>query len=55
VQVTINSVTALNVTLAPGAATETVTVDASGSRVESESSDMGGTISAEQIAELPFL
>ena len=54
VQVTVNSVTSLNIALKLGAATDTITVDASGSRIETESSDMGGTISAEQIAELPF-
>jgi hypothetical protein len=54
VQVTVNSVTSLNIALKPGAAMDTVTVDASGSRIETESSDMGGTITQEQIAELPF-
>ena len=54
VQITINSVTALNVSLKVGAQNETVTVDASGLRVESESSDISGTISQKQIEDLPL-
>jgi hypothetical protein len=54
VQVTVNSTSSLNVILKAGAVTETVTVDASGSRIETESSDIGGTISARQITELPL-
>jgi hypothetical protein len=54
VQVLVNSTTSLNVTLQPGAVTETVNVDASGARIETESSDIGGTISDRQITELPL-
>ena len=54
VQVSVNSTASLNVVLKAGAVTETVTVDASGSRIETESSDIGGTISARQITELPL-
>jgi len=54
VQVTVNSTSSLNVILKAGAVTETVTVDASGSRIEAESSDIGGTISARQITDLPL-
>jgi len=54
VLVTINSTTALNVVLKPGAVTENVTVDASAPTVESESSDVGGTISQQQIEDLPL-
>jgi hypothetical protein len=54
VPVTINSTTALNVTLKPGAATENVTVDASAPTIESESSDISGTITQQQIEELPL-
>ena len=54
VQVLLNSTASLNVKLQPGAATETVTVDASGNRIETESSDIGGTITAKQIIELPL-
>jgi hypothetical protein len=54
VQVTINSTSSLNVILKAGSVTENITVDASGSRIETESSDIGGTISARQITELPL-
>ena len=54
VRVQINSTASLNVTLKPGAVTDTVTVDASGARIETESSDIGGTVTAEQIVELPL-
>ncbi len=54
VRVTINSTASLGVHLRPGADTQNVTVDASGNRVETESSDIGGTISARQIVELPL-
>jgi hypothetical protein len=54
VLVTINSTTALNVALKPGAVTETVTVDASAPTLQSETSELGGTISQQQITELPL-
>ncbi|MGB6723188.1 MAG: TonB-dependent receptor [Terracidiphilus sp.] len=54
VLVTINSVTALNVVLKAGATTETVTVDASAPGIQSESSDIGGTISVKQMDDLPL-
>jgi hypothetical protein len=54
VQVTINSVTSLNVTLKVGSQADTVTVDASGLRVEAQSSDISGTISNKQIEDLPL-
>ena len=54
VLITINSTTALNVTLKPGAATESVTVDATAPSLESESSDVSGTISQQQIVDLPL-
>lgn len=53
-QVTINSVTSLNVALKTGSVTETINVDASGSRVETESSDISGTVSNRQIEDLPL-
>jgi len=53
VQVTINGVASLNVSLKVGAS-ETVTVDASGLRLETESSDLGGTVSNKQIEDLPL-
>ncbi len=54
VQVLVNTTSSLNIALATGAVTETVSVDASGGRIETESSDIGGTISARQIVELPL-
>jgi len=54
VQILVNTTSSLNITLAAGAVTETVTVDASGARVETESSDIGGTVSARQIVDLPL-
>ncbi|HZL26183.1 MAG TPA: TonB-dependent receptor [Acidobacteriaceae bacterium] len=54
VQVQINSTTALNVALKAGAVTDVVNVDASGLRLETESSDISGTISNKQIEDLPL-
>jgi hypothetical protein len=54
VQVQINSTASLNITLRPGAVTDVVNVDASGARIETESSEIGGTISNKQIEDLPL-
>ncbi len=54
VQVTVNSTASLNVKLAVGSQTENVTVDASGLRLETESSDVGGTVSNKQVEDLPL-
>jgi len=54
VQVLVNTTSSLNIVLAAGAVTETITVDASGARIETESSDIGGTVSARQIVDLPL-
>jgi hypothetical protein len=54
VEVTINSTTVLNITLKAGAVTENVSVDASAPTIESESSDLSGTITQQQIEELPL-
>ncbi len=54
VLITINSVTPLTVVLKPGSTTETVTVDASAPAIQTESSEIGGTISERQIDELPL-
>ena len=54
VQVTIGTTTALNITLNPGGASTTVNVDASAPTVETESSDVGGTVQSRQIVELPL-
>jgi len=54
VQVQINSTAALNVTLKAGGVSDVVNVDASGLRLETESSDISGTISNKQIEDLPL-
>jgi hypothetical protein len=54
VLVTISNTTALNVTLKPGGAATTVSVDASAPTLQTESSDVGGTVSSKQIIDLPL-
>ncbi len=54
VLVQINSTSSLNVALSVGNVSDTVTVDASGVQVQTQSSDIGGTITAEQVVELPL-
>jgi hypothetical protein len=54
VEIEINTTASLNVTLKTGAVAEVVNVDASGSRIETESSEIGGTISNKQIEDLPL-
>ena len=54
VEVQINSTAVLDVALKPGAVSEIVSVDASGLRLETETSDIGGTISQKQIQDLPL-
>jgi hypothetical protein len=54
VQVTINSTAALNVKLTVGAQTDNIPVDASGLRLETQSSDVGGTVSNKQVEDLPL-
>ena len=54
VAVQINSTSALSIVLTVGNVSDTVTVDASGVQVQTESSDIGGTVTAEQIVELPL-
>ena len=54
VQVQVNSTTALNITLKAGEVTDVVNVDASGLRLETESSDISGTVSNKQIEDLPI-
>ena len=53
-QITVNGTASLNIALKPGSVTETVTVDASGNRIETESSDISGTVSQRQIEDLPL-
>ena len=54
VQVEINVTASLSVTLKAGSVNEVVSVDASGNRIETESSEIGGTISNKQIEDLPL-
>jgi hypothetical protein len=54
VLVTINSTAVLNVSMKAGAVTESVTVDASAPTIESETSDISGTITQQQIEDLPI-
>lgn len=54
VVVQINNTTTLNFSLATGGATTTVTVSASTPSLDSESSDIGGVITARQVEELPL-
>jgi len=54
VQVTVNSTSSINLKLTVGSQTENVTVDASGLRLETESSDVGGTVSNKQVEDLPL-
>ena len=54
VEIEINTTASLNVTLKTGAVAEVVNVDASGNRIETESSEIGGTISNKQIEDLPL-
>jgi len=54
VLVQINGTTALNMMLVPGSVEQTVTVDASGLRLQTQSSDISGTISQRQIEDLPL-
>lgn len=52
--VQINSTTALDIKLKPGQVSESVTVDASGLRIETETSEIDGTVSNKQIEDLPL-
>ena len=54
VLVQVNSTSGLDISLKAGAVTETVSVDASGLRLDTESSEIGGTVSTKQIEDLPL-
>jgi hypothetical protein len=54
VQITIQNVSALNLTLKTGSSETTINVDASAPTVETQSSDLGGTIQSREIEELPL-
>ena len=54
VVVRVGTVTSLNLTLAIGRSNETVTVAANAPTIETQSSDVGGTVNTRQIVELPL-
>lgn len=54
VEVRVGTTTSLDLTLSTGSASETVSVDADAPRVETESSDVGGSVTDRQIIELPL-
>jgi len=54
ITVTVNSVIARNVQLNPGAVSQSVTVSASGLALQTESSDVGGTVTTRDIIQLPL-
>ena len=54
VLVQIQQITALDVVLQTGGTSETVTVNADAPTIQTESSDIGGVVSARQIVELPL-
>ncbi len=54
VLVTVGSVSTLNAVLKAGSVSETVTVDASSPTIETQSSDLGGTVTTKQIEDLPL-
>jgi hypothetical protein len=54
VQITIGGVSALNLTLRAGSSESTLNVDASAPTIETQSSDIGGTIQNREIEELPL-
>ncbi len=54
VEVRVGTVSALDITLSAGGTTETVTVAANAPAIETESSDIGGTVNSRQITELPL-
>ena len=54
VLVQIGTVAAVDVILQPGAVAEQVTVNSEGTRLETESSDVGGVITEKQIVDLPL-
>jgi len=54
VEVRVGTVTGLDITLSAGGANETVTVRADANTVETQSSDVGGTVTTQQIIDLPL-
>ena len=54
VEVRVGTTTPLDIHMAPGGSTETVTVESNAPVVETESSDVGGTVTDRQIVDLPL-
>jgi hypothetical protein len=54
VLVQVNSTTPLNISLASGAVSDVITVDASGNQLQTETSDISGFVSNKQIEDLPL-
>ena len=54
VVVQVNTTSALNIVMTPGAVSETVTVDASAPQLETQSSEIGGNVSYRQMQDLPL-
>src|SRR5882762_4065720 len=54
VEVRVGTVTSLDVTLTAGGASETITVAANAPTIETQSSEVGGTVTTRQIIDLPL-
>ncbi len=54
VEVRVGSISALNITLSAGGASETITVQANAPTIQTQSSDVGGTVTSQQILNLPL-
>ncbi len=54
VEVRVGTTTGLDINLSAGGATETVTVESNAPKVETESAEVGGTVTDRQIIELPL-
>ena len=54
VEVRVGTVSSLDITLSTGGNTETITVAANAPAIETESSEIGGTVNSRQIIELPL-
>ncbi len=53
-EVRVGTVTSLDITLSAGGGNETVTVESSGNTVETQSSEVSGTVTTQQIVDLPL-
>lgn len=54
VEVRVGTVTSLDISVSAGGANETVTVESSGNTVETQSSEVSGTVTTQQIIDLPL-